>query len=69
MFIHNFTVYPIMNKSILIGVPIAVIVILLGVYFVSSDTDFTEEPISEFEPQNESEPKQWLMDRQIAICE
>jgi hypothetical protein len=67
MFIDDIEINKIMNKSILIGIPIAIIVILLGIFFVSSYTDFTKEPISEFEPQNESEPKRYTQTLSEAV--
>jgi hypothetical protein len=49
-----------MNKSILIGIPIAIIVIVIGIYFVSSGTEFVNESAPEFDSQDtDLEPKKY----------
>lgn len=59
MFIPYFIGNNTMNKSILIGVSIAITVILLGMYFVSSGTESVDESTLEFNPQDDYEPKSY----------
>lgn len=56
-----------MNKSILIGVPIAIIVILFGIYLVSSGTGYVEESSLEIIPDDEYQPKHYTQSLSEAV--
>jgi hypothetical protein len=53
------------NKSIIIIIPI--IAILLGMYFVFSDTENAEESTIEIQPEDESEPKRYTQSLSEAV--
>ena len=48
-----------MNKGIVVGIGIAILVILGGVYLMSSDTQSTNIPIEESGNLVDSEPKRY----------
>jgi hypothetical protein len=59
MFIHNFSVYDVVNKSISIGIAIVIIAVIIGVYSISSDDNSVDESILISENQDDLQPKKY----------
>jgi hypothetical protein len=58
-----------MNKSVLIGISIAIIAVIVGVYSVSLENNTVEEPTPQSENQGEYQPKKYTqtLSENIAI--